>query len=427
MKTHLIYWVLFVLIVLMDRNSFAQDEMQKTDKFAKVQAIFNAKCITCHSADDAPMGMSLEAGLSYRNLVNNPSGENPFLKRIMPNSPMNSYLYRKVMRDPEHLPFKEDGMPLDGDKLAQDEIDAIENWINSFPKDVWGEPQASHLLASEPIDEGSDTFLATQLIALPTTRVLGTKTAEFRILHRFAVSNGGGSHTLGSFFGLDNGAITSINLSVGLNKNTDVLVRRSGENKDVELAVKHVPIQQSLNMPFSLGIYAGFDWISRSDVIAKYRFSPNIQLLAGSKINEKLSVLIVPSIAFRTNHNKTILKQVTPSTFQSYKDDRSTFAIGIGSQYQFIKNAAITGEYIPRISGYKGNGFAGDKRYNTWSVGLAYKIRLHVFQVLISNNQSIHTTQYIAGSATKPVPFDQLTKKDPAVHIGFNIYRQFKW
>lgn len=405
------------------QGNFAQDQSHR-EMFSRVQAIFNAKCITCHGSEEPASGMSLEAGLSYRNLVNVASEEDPALRRIEPNDPPGSYLYRKIMRDMDHLPFKEEGMPRDGDKLSPEEINIIEKWIISFSTEMWG--QAKLLKSASPAtNEGSETFLATQLILLPTTKVLGSKTAEFRILHRFAIMNGGGNNTLGSFFGLDNGAITSINLSMSLNRNTDLLVRRSGQNKDIEAAVKYVPFEQNERLPVSLGIYAGFDWISRSDVDAKYRFSPNLQLLAGSKISDKLSVLLVPTIAFRSNHNQSITKRVTDSTFQNYQDTRATLAVGMGAQYQFIKNAALTGEYIPRIGGYRGNAFAGDPRYDTWSLGFAYKVRLHVFQILISNAQSIHTTQYIPGSSV--IQNSTLFKKGPNFHFGFNIYRQFKW
>lgn len=423
------FWILFICLVPMSliQSSWAQENTH-SEKFIRAQSLFDTKCITCHNSEDLTGGLSLETGVSYKNLVNVASGEDPTLKRIEPNNPEASYLYRKIMRDPMNLPFKEEGMPLDDDKLSDEEIGIIRDWIRSFPKEIWGEskPMSSHVTSTA--DDLSDNFLATQLIALPTTNVLGTKTAEFRILHRFGSINGGGRghHTLGSFFGLDNGAITSINLSMGLNRNTDLLIRRSGENKDIEIAVKYVPIEQSARLPVSLGIYGGLNWISRSDVDARNRVSPLIQILAGSKINEKLSVLVVPTLVFRSNHQREIIKQVNDSTYR-YRDTRTTFAVGLGAQYSFIKNAALTGEYIPRISGYKGNGFAGDQRYHTWSMGLAYKIRLHVFQVLISNNQSIHTSQYVPGSPDKAVAIGKWFEKGPSFHFGFNIYRQFKW
>lgn len=417
-------WVLFICCIQFYLENVYSQEAGHNDIFQKAQSLFNSKCITCHNSEDLAAGMSLESGMSYRSLVNVASGEDPALKRIEPNNPEASYLYRKIMRDPVHLPFKEEGMPLDDDKLSDEEIGIIREWITSFPKYIWGESKTASSSAPE---SAATEFLATQLIALPTTNVLGSRTAEFRILHRFASINGGGHHTLGSFFGLDNGAITSINLSMGLNRNTDVLIRRSGENKDIEMAVKYVAFRQSETFPVSLGIYAGLNWISRADIHARNRLSPLVQVLAGSKINEKLSVLVVPTIVFRSNHQPVIIKQIDDSTSYRYRDTRTTFAVGLGAQYCFIKNAALTGEYIPRISGYKGNRFAGDVRYNTWSLGLAYKIRLHVFQVLISNNQSIHTSQYVPGSPDKAVAIGKWFEKGPSLHFGFNIYRQFKW
>lgn len=416
-------WLFFICSLQFYLENAYSQEAGHNDIFQKAQSLFNSKCITCHNSEDLAAGMSLEPGMSYRNLVNVSSGEDPALKRIEPSNPEASYLYRKIMRDQAQLPYKEEGMPLDDDKLSDEEIGIIRDWVNSFPKEIWGESRP----ASSSAKSAATEFLATQLIALPTTNVLGSRTSEFRILHRFASINGGGHHTLGSFFGLDNGAITSINLSMGLNQNTDVLIRRSGENKDVELAVKYVPFRQSENLPVSLGIYAGLNWISRSDVNARNRISPLIQILASSRLNQKLSFLVVPTLVFRSNHQREIIKQINDSTFYRYRDTRTTFAVGLGAQYCFIKNAALTGEYIPRISGYTGNRFAGDARYNTWSLGLAYKIRLHVFQVLISNNQSIHTSQYVPGSPDKAVAIGKWFEKGPSLHFGFNIYRQFKW
>ena len=169
------------------------------------------------------------------------------------------------------------------------------------------------------------------------------------------------------------------------------------------------------------------NWISRSDVNAGNRVSPIIQVLTSSRINDKLSVLVTPTIVFRSNHQQKIIKEINDSTFFRYRDTRATFAIGLGAQYCLLKNTALTGEFIPRISGYRGNRFAGDPRYHSWSLGLAYKVRLHVFQILVSNNQSIHTSQYVPGSTDKAVPVGKWFNKGPSLHFGFNIYRQFKW
>ncbi len=423
MMNHRRFWFFLCLQLSLVPFVVAQQSFRE-DTFSPVQSVFDAKCITCHGGEEPAAGMSLERGQSYRNLVNASSAQVSAMKRIAPNDPSSSYLYRKVLRDKTQWPYQGEGMPLDDEKLSPEEIEIIKNWISSFSPEVWGEPAA---VRQEMTESADSPFMATQLINLPTTRVLGTRTAEFRILHRFATINGGGYHTLGSFFGLDNGAITSINLSVALDRHTDLLVRRTGENKDIELAVKYVPIEPSSKWPVSLGLYAGFDWISRKDVMARNRFSPNIQLLAGYQWKDRWSFMIVPGVAFRSNHSAQIIKLVNDTTLNAYQDTRATWTVGLGLQYVPFKNTAISGEYIPRIGGYRGNKFASDTRYDTWSLGLSYKIRLHVFQVILSNSQSIHTNQYLPGSPNKSVPLDKWLNKGPALHLGFNIYRQFKW
>ncbi len=409
-----------VLAVISSREAFSQDKSH-LEKFAKVQAVFSSKCISCHSGSDAPHGMSLEAGESYKNIVNMVSAEDPNLKRIAPNSAESSYLYRKIMREKEKLPFEEAAMPLDADKLSQSDLQTISDWINSFPADIWGAPgsMAANISSESPME---DAFLATQLINLPTTRVLGSHSAEFRIMHRWGLINGGGGQTFSSFFGLDAGANTSINMSVALTDNLDFLVRRAGTpHKDIEVAFKYVPVQQNSNMPVSVGVYAGFDWISRADVAnTTNRLSPNLQCMIGRRLSDKFSALVVPSYAFRSDHVSTLIKNSLP-----YKDTRGTFAVGFGMQYEFVRHTAFNAEYIPRISGYKGNPFAGDRRFNLWSVGMGYKIGLHVFELLFSNSQLINTNEYIPGS--NKINENKIFSQGANFHFGFNIHRQFKW
>lgn len=389
------------------------------EAFERVQRIFDARCITCHSSLEAPGNLSLERGRSYRYLVNVPSDGEPSMRRVAPNDIVNSYLYRKIVQDPEKFPFKDDPMPLGEEPLSVDEIHTIAAWIQSFPQEVWGGTQKA-AAAIDKTNEVTESFLATQLINLPTTRVLGDQTAEFRILHRFGLINGNGGNTYGSFFGLDNGANTSLNLSIALRDNVDVLIRRTGVNKDFEFAIKYVPLQPRTYRPWSVGLFASIDWISRDDVQAANRVSPNLQILTSVKVHPRLSLLAVPTFAFRANHNDPIVRNGS-----ILKDTRYTMALGLGTQYEFHPNTALTVEYIPRLDGYKGIADADDRRFNTWSVGLAYKIRLHVFQVLLSNSQVIHTTQYVAGSsATRS---SDLWDGGANFHFGFNIIRQFKW
>jgi hypothetical protein len=70
--------------------------------------------------------MSLVAGQTYSNTVNVPSVEQPALDRIEPGSPEQSYLWRKVTRDPS---VSGAFMPIGAPPLNQTQLDLLRSWI----------------------------------------------------------------------------------------------------------------------------------------------------------------------------------------------------------------------------------------------------------------------------------------------------------
>lgn len=94
---------------------------------SSIQAhIFTPICTQCHAGASAPQGLSLEAGLSWGNLVSVPSEEVPELLRVKPLDPDSSYLVHKL----EGAPGISGGrMPLGLPPLSQDEIAAVRGWI----------------------------------------------------------------------------------------------------------------------------------------------------------------------------------------------------------------------------------------------------------------------------------------------------------
>lgn len=94
---------------------------------SSIQAhILTPICTQCHEGASAPLGLSLEAGLSYGNLVNVPSEGVPELVRVKPLDPDSSYLVHKLEGRSgiagARMPF---GLP----PLSQDEIAAVRGWI----------------------------------------------------------------------------------------------------------------------------------------------------------------------------------------------------------------------------------------------------------------------------------------------------------
>jgi hypothetical protein len=93
---------------------------------ADVQPIFNARCISCHSGSLAPQMLRLESGMSWANLVDVASMEQPTVKRVVAGDPANSYLFQKITNAPG---ISGSPMPLGSFPMSQPEIDTIEAWI----------------------------------------------------------------------------------------------------------------------------------------------------------------------------------------------------------------------------------------------------------------------------------------------------------
>ena len=101
--------------------------------------LFDPFCITCHAGAAAPLGLRLDAGNSFNNLVGVPSRQTGLL-RVEPGNPDDSYLIRKL----EGTASEGDQMPLGGPPLPQSTIDFARQWITdgALPDDAGptGEP-----------------------------------------------------------------------------------------------------------------------------------------------------------------------------------------------------------------------------------------------------------------------------------------------
>jgi hypothetical protein len=99
-----------------------------TATFTRVQAeVFTPNCTTiaCHDPLGQQSQMVLIAGRAYANTVNVASVEMPSLRRIAPNDPANSYLYRKITG----AGITGDRMPLQQPPLSDAQIALVRNWI----------------------------------------------------------------------------------------------------------------------------------------------------------------------------------------------------------------------------------------------------------------------------------------------------------
>ena len=107
--------------------------------------------------------MDLSEDQFYASLVGTPSMERPELMRVQPGEPENSYLIMKIRGGPGIVGVQ---MPLIGDKLSEEEIGTLEDWIRSL--DTVDEARKAAAPEQPPLP-----FAGWQIVNAPTTRRRG--------------------------------------------------------------------------------------------------------------------------------------------------------------------------------------------------------------------------------------------------------------
>jgi hypothetical protein len=110
--------------------TLCQEATQHSD-FAWLQAnVFTPSCATagCHRGTDASVGLRLDVGQAYNNLVNKGSSTQPGWVRVVPGSLGASYLVVSFGRA-DGPPPRDGFMPLGADALCTEIHEAVERWI----------------------------------------------------------------------------------------------------------------------------------------------------------------------------------------------------------------------------------------------------------------------------------------------------------
>lgn len=147
-------------------------DLQGCDYEALIQPIFTSNCALggCHAGANPQMGMSLEAGVSYANIVGVDSGESPGTPRIAAGDPAGSYLWQKL----GPAPAVGSQMPLGGELSAQDQA-RIEAWILAGAPETepFQECDAGPGVAEVVIEEGPTSVQVGELVELTATALDG--------------------------------------------------------------------------------------------------------------------------------------------------------------------------------------------------------------------------------------------------------------
>ena len=242
------------------------------------------------------------------------------------------------------------------------------------------------------------TLKALQLVTLQSTKMPAKKEFYFVISHRFGTVKDG----LDSFFGLDE-ATTKLGGIYGITDWPAVNLSRHTLNKMYETGAKYRMLRQDDSFPVDIAGYsvADINTYLKEDQYPglefKHRLTYVQQLLISRKINEKISLELVPSFVHKNLYNPKI-------------ENDNQFSFGGGGRYKITKRLSVNVEYMHN---FDKPGFYE----NPLSVGLDVETGGHVFQLLFTNSQSMSESGYLTNAA------GEWGKGD--FFFGFNLYRVF--
>ena len=97
---------------------------------AHVEPLMLARCLACHTFEEAKAELVLEPGEGYQRMVGRPAVQAPDLLLVAPGEPERSYLWLKL----DHRPVKGEGMPrtvAGAKRLPGRELDLVRAWIEA--------------------------------------------------------------------------------------------------------------------------------------------------------------------------------------------------------------------------------------------------------------------------------------------------------
>ena len=398
---------------------------------AQVVEIFEDACTHCHDEGGDPTDPGdLNLEVPPNSLVGQRSVVVDKLL-IDPGNPRGSYLLDKM--------YGAEGIVGDimppGDQLPAEQLQIIEQWVASLPRDADAPPIDDTTPGPPPERRVAKPFRGTEQIVLPTTTTLGKRTLQFRIDHRF-----GRIGTERGAFGLDAGAIMSIGMAYGIFDGWDVRLRRTNARKGWELGTKYVPVRQEAGMPLSFGLYASVDWFRDFDVANPW--AGNFMTMLSRLWFDRWSTMLTFSYHIPTNRNPRVFVELPDDGVDGprlVQDRRGTFVMGLASSVWLgsRKQWGIDLEYFlpipdgsdPNVFFYRG----GDAdptgtRIGAWSIGGSYFTGKHFFQVFFTNNRQIHSNLAAPGGQSgNPFSTPGVDSRNPFhrfnFFLGFNLTR----
>jgi hypothetical protein len=259
------------------------------------------------------------------------------------------------------------------------------------------------------------TFKGTRLINGQTVETLAKQHLNFWISHRFGSVNSG---FIDNFFGLDEAKIR-LGIEYSITDKWLVGAGRSTIEKTYDFYSKYKILAQSNKMPITATLYGG---LTTNTMPSGYttsignvmRYQNNLQrqsyfgqLLIARKINEKLSLQIMPTFL---HNNKS----------ESIYLDNNLISMGISGRYKITNRFSISAEYYKNIVNketYEKNALSPYPYQDSFSIGFDIETGGHVFQLHLTNSKGM-TEKHFIGQTTGSWGAGD-------IFYGFNIARTF--
>lgn len=264
--------------------------------------------------------------------------------------------------------------------------------------------------STHPKEFVTATFKSTRVINLQTSEVVGKKSLDFRISHRFGDLSSGTKNT----WGLDGPANLFLSLEYSYNGRLMCGLGRSILDKMSMGFLKYRLLRQASakGMPISLTLYSSIHHTSATDPgIAlggtdRYtypvdRLSYAHMIILARKFNRRLSFEIAPTL-------------VHYNLVENTRDKNDIFAVGFAGRCKLTQRLVFSAEYVLRVNKYS-------ETFSTYhnSAGIGFDIETggHVFQIHVTNSNGVDEVQFI--------PYTRTSWKDLGIRVGFNISRVF--
>lgn len=251
----------------------------------------------------------------------------------------------------------------------------------------------------------TSTFMSTRVINGHSIEMFAPGALDVRISHRFGALNTG----FYELFGLDQATIR-MGLEYGLSNSIMLGIGRSSYKKNYDGFLKYSIFKQSKknNIPMSLVFFSSFSVESLRKNQESYPFWGRVsycnQLLIASKINEKLSIQLMPTFVHR-------------NMVQSPFFFNDVYLIGSALKYNITKSTSLNLEYFYRITEKDGVTINQDQFFNSLSIGFDIETGGHVFQLHLTNSLPMYEVGFLTETNEN--------WGDGGLHFGFNISREF--